>query len=308
MIAAALVVTSIALVLLAGAVELWWGATARQRQRASLGHLDSALPSRSQGEDTSGAAHNAPGKPDGLPWDALLQRAALPIGWQVPIVATALGLVVAWLTAHRIGSEWMALLSLALYSILVWLWLHRRAEKLQRQLLQQLPDFLDNMVRLSGIGNGLPMAFQQSTLQAIPPLRPLLDTALIYTRSGMDLDRALLQAARPYRVRTLDLLALVLGTSMRIGGRADQILQRMADFMRDQQQAQQELRSTTSETRGSAWVLGLLPPLCAMFMALINPDFFKPMFEQPLGHKLLLVALAMELFGAFLLYKLARSI
>jgi tight adherence protein B len=33
-----------------------------------------------------------------------------------------------------------------------------------------------------------------------------------------------------------------------------------------------------------------------------------PMFTQPLGHKVLLVALALELIGGTLLYRLARSL
>ena len=171
-----------------------------------------------------------------------------------------------------------------------------------------LPDFLENMVRLAGIGNSLSMAFQTATQQVAPPLRPLLDNALLYTRGGMDLDRALLQASRPYKLAAMETLAVVLGTSLRIGGRSDQILQRMSDFLRDIEQVQQELAATTSETRLSAWVIGLLPPVTALGMALFSPAFFRPMVELPAGHVLLCVALALEGLGAFLLYRLAKSL
>jgi len=78
--------------------------------------------------------------------------------------------------------------------------------------------------------------------------------------------------------------------------------------MRDLDQAQQELMATTSETRMSAWVLGLLPPISAVLMAITSPDFFQPILHEPLGHKLLLWALGLELIGGFLLYRLAKSI
>ncbi|MNN22611.1 hypothetical protein D3C81_1359750 [compost metagenome] len=71
---------------------------------------------------------------------------------------------------------------------------------------------------------------------------------------------------------------------------------------------QRELQATTSETRMSAWVLGLLPVVAAMMMALLSPDFFQPMFHDPLGKKVLLMAVAMEAIGAFLLYRLAKSL
>jgi tight adherence protein B len=82
----------------------------------------------------------------------------------------------------------------------------------------------------------------------------------------------------------------------------------MSDFMRDLEHAQHELKSVTSETRMSSWVLGLLPLLAGGFMMLTNPDFFQPMFHEPLGHKLLLIALSLEAVGAFLLYRLAKSL
>ena len=58
----------------------------------------------------------------------------------------------------------------------------------------------------------------------------------------------------------------------------------------------------------SAWVLGLLPVIAALFMALVSPEFFQPMFHDPLGKKILLVAVVMELGGGFLLYRLAKSL
>jgi tight adherence protein B len=140
------------------------------------------------------------------------------------------------------------------------------------------------------------------------PLRGVLDRAMVSVRAGLDLDRALQLAAQPYRIEALELLHVVLGTGMRLGGRADMILQRMSDFMRDLAQAKQELTAITSETRMSAWVLGLLPVVVATLMTLTNPAFFKPMFEQPLGHTMLLIALGLETVGALLLYRLAKSL
>lgn len=298
--------TSFVLLLLAAAILLWWDVPARLRQRASLSHVEVRLPSARAAAAT--AASTPPTSTGELPWDALLRRADLPTGWKMAIVLPGLGLILALLAVQRMGTPWIAPLVLALYAALLWLWLFRRIDRMKQKLLQQLPDFLDNMVRMTSVGNSLPMAFQSAAAQMVAPLRPLLDTTVIYSRGGLDLDQALLKAAKPYRIETLEILALVLGVSVRIGGRADQILQRMSAFLRDLQQAQQELAATTSETRASAWVLGLLPPVCICFMALLSPDFFQPMFQETLGLKLLALALAFECVGVFLLYKLAKSI
>ncbi|WNH52356.1 type II secretion system F family protein [Stenotrophomonas oahuensis] len=309
-----LLLCSAVLVLVAAAIELWWGAARRERQRASLQHTEQRLAAALPVTQLAGMSPRAPAAapaapaPAALPWDALLQRAGLRGGWTLPLVWLVSGLLLAWLAAARIGTAWMWPITLALFALVLGVWLSRRILGLQRRLLRQLPDFLDNLVRLTALGNSLQMAFQTASQQVPAPLRGLLDDTLSGARSGLDLDRALSQASRPYRLEVLDVLAVVLGVSIRIGGRSDQILQRMSDFMRDLEQAQQELMATTSETRMSAWVLGLLPPLCALLMAIASPDFFQPVLHAPLGHKLLGAALLLELIGGFLLYRLARSL
>ncbi|MFK2932334.1 type II secretion system F family protein [Dyella agri] len=240
--------------------------------------------------------------------DALCLRADLPVGWRTLLSLLLPGVLLAMLGAWRIGTAWAFPLLIVVYAIGLGLWLRARIERQRKRLARQLPDFLDAMVRLASIGNSLPMAFQSSAATVQMPLRAVLDRAIQSARSGMELDRALQLAAQPYRLNELDLLHVVLGTGMRMGGRADHILQRMSDFMRDLDQAQLELRAITSETRMSAWVLGLLPVVVAIFMTLVNPAFFHPMFTEPMGHRLLLMALGLELLGGFLLYRLARSL
>lgn len=306
-----LILLSVVSLLFAGAIELWWGSPLRQQQRKSLAHLEKSLaePSRVSLPPAAAAAIPSPvSNPGAWITDPLCLRAGLPTGWRVPVPLGLLGLILAALGAWRIGTAWALPVLLGAYAVMAWLWLRSRIEKLRKQLVRQLPDFLDAMVRLASIGNSLPMAFQTSAASVQMPLRAVLDQTMRSVRTGLDLDRALQLAAQPYRLEALDLLHVVLGTGVRMGGRADHILQRMSDFMRDLDHAQQELRAITSETRMSAWVLGLLPIVVAIFMSLLNPAFFHPMLTQPLGHKILLLAAAMEALGGFLLYRLAKSL
>jgi tight adherence protein B len=305
----ALALTSLALLLLAGAVELWWGTAARRQTRRSLAHIEQSLAGTMELNHPAVSTLPALAAPKGeLPSDALLLRAGLPTGWRVPAMVGVAGVAIALAGWWRVGSLWIVPLWLGVYATAVWLWLRMRMEKLQKQFIRQLPDFLDGIVRMSHIGNSLPMAFQATLSSIQPPLRIVLDRAMQSVRAGLDLDRALQLASKPYRIEELELLHVVLGTGMRMGGRADMILQRMSDFMRDLSQARQELKAITSETRMSAWVIGLLPVVTAVFLTLTDPAFFTPMFTQPLGHKFLLAALALEALGVVLLYRLARSL
>jgi len=300
-----LLLGSSALLLVAVAMGLWWGLATRVQQRAAADHAETRLSNpEAQRKADVPVSQRKPAQR----WAELLRRAGLPEAPRTFVLLITPGVLAGIGAGMRMNSVGFGLFAFALYLLAAWLWLQRRIEKIQQRLISQMPDFLENMVRMAGIGNSLSMAFQSATQNVDPPLRPILDSALSYTRAGMDLDRALQQAAQAYRLRPLEMLAVILGTSIRIGGRSDQILQRMSDFMRDLEEVQRELQATTSETRMSAWVLGLLPVIAAMMMALLSPDFFQPMFHDPLGKKVLLMALALEAAGAFLLYRLAKSL
>jgi tight adherence protein B len=125
-------------------------------------------------------------------------------------------------------------------------------------------------------------------------------------RSGHDIDKALMQAAQIYGVSELMLLASVMRLSVKYGGRADVVLERMAGFMRDREQAERELVALSAEVRLSAWVLGLLPLLMAAFILVTNPHYFATMVNDASGMKLLMGAFGLQVFGSFLLFRLAR--
>ncbi|CAM2155629.1 type II secretion system F family protein [Paraburkholderia tropica] len=181
-----------------------------------------------------------------------------------------------------------------------------RIERRRRKLVGQLPSFLDGIVRLIVLGNSVPAAFQAALVTTEAPLRECLDHVSRMLRSGVEIDRALYQVAQVYRARELEFVGSVLRLSVRYGGRADVMLERMSNFMRDLEQAQRELIAMSAETRLSAWVLGLLPIGIAGFLIVTNPSYFGSLWDDGSGRKLVYAAIGLQVFGGWLLYRLTR--
>ncbi|MBN3814479.1 type II secretion system F family protein [Paraburkholderia sp. Ac-20347] len=181
-----------------------------------------------------------------------------------------------------------------------------RIERRRRKLVGQLPSFLDGIVRLIVLGNSVPAAFQAALVTTEAPLRECLDHVSRMLRSGVEIDRALYQVAQVYRARELEFVGSVLRLSVRYGGRADVMLERMSNFMRDLEQAQRELIAMSAETRLSAWVLGLLPIGIAGFLIATNPRYFGSLWDDGSGRKLVYAAIGLQVFGGWLLYRLTR--
>ncbi|MGI4857315.1 MAG: type II secretion system F family protein [Janthinobacterium lividum] len=222
----------------------------------------------------------------------------------VQVGLTAMAAMPAGMLLGLAPAGFVALLAIVGTWFRLWLMISRR----HRRIVQQLPALLDALVRQVSLGTSLGSAFQQIAEQSPLPLRELVGRAAQLNRAGVELDAALKQTARVYGVAPLLTIGAVLGVSTRFGGRSDQILMRISDFMRDVEQAHQELLALSSETRISAWVLGVLPLTLVCGLMIFNNRFFAQMWRDPMGAKMLIGAAVLQITGSFLLYRLAKSV
>ncbi|MGG1943914.1 type II secretion system F family protein [Trinickia sp. NRRL B-1857] len=181
-----------------------------------------------------------------------------------------------------------------------------RAQRRRLAIVTQLPAFLDGIVRLVTLGNSVPAAFQAALQTTEAPLRECLDHVSRMMRAGVEIDRALAHVAIVYRAREFEFVGAVLRLSVKYGGRADVMLERMSAFMRDLEQAERELSAMSAETRLSAWVLVALPLLIGGFLIATNPAYFQAMWGDATGRRLICLAFGLQAVGGYLLYRMTR--
>lgn len=323
-----IIVAVVALLLAAAGLWLWQWAAARQSRTVAGRHLDAQMKERVVSEVAAydvARGRSAAGGLSGDPWanastaeaaavaarKGILGKLKLPQMLQgvvtVPVLAMAVvGDLVLCALALALGG-WLAagaafVVLAALGALVLWM----RMQKMKRTLVRQLPGFIDSMVRLITIGNSTHAAFQLSVATTKSPLREYMEGASSLVRAGVDLDQALNQMARNVDIEEMYLLASILGLGVRYGGRADVLLERVAGFMRDREQAEQELIAMSAETRLSAWILGLLPIVVGGAIMMLNPGHFNRMLGDSTGQTLIFSAAGLQLLGVFFLYRLAR--
>ncbi|SMF98578.1 type II secretion system F family protein [Burkholderia singularis] len=326
---AALWALAVALLCAAAALALWRrGQTHRERAHAARfvdsrlqpasrsGATPPAEPRRAAGTGGTGGTGGATGaKPvEGFArwrervadqWLNVSSRAGVP-EIRKPLTAFVAVIAVAGLWAGMRGgllamaAAWMA------GAAGVAFWLVARINRRRLRIVRQLPSFLDGIVRLVTLGNSVPAAFQATLQTTEQPLRDCLDHVSRLLRSGVEIDRAMFHVARLYQIDEFELVGSVLKLSVKYGGRADVMLDRMAVFMRDLEQAERELVAMSAETRLSAWVLSLLPVALGGFVIATNPGYFSAMWFDPTGRELVYLAFFLQLAGGYWLYRLAR--
>ncbi|MFM0278003.1 type II secretion system F family protein [Paraburkholderia sediminicola] len=336
----ALVFAALALLCAALALLLWQRGAQRKDQVSTERYIDSrmaaAMPA---GAGAGGLASGAVGNPRVAPARAAAASAAIvpqapaaDAGWleharylqarvrfmvrhamaragiarakgPVVIVGAITLLLCAW--AAIVGGLLAAGATLIACAMFVYFLLAMRANKRRQLIVRQLPLFLDGIVRLITLGNSVPAAFQTALQNTEAPLRECLDYVSRMLRTGVEIDRALSQVAVIYGVRELELVGAVLRLSVKYGGRADVMLDRMSSFMRDLEQAERELVAMSAETRLSSWVLAMLPIGIGGFLILSNPRYFASMWFDPSGRQLVYLAFGLQIAGAYFLYRLA---
>ncbi|THT99965.1 secretion system protein [Lampropedia puyangensis] len=313
---AVLLIVALAVILLA--LALWLFAQTRQKEQQqsvhrhlqqSLGRHTTASPSAAAfpGQPALAATAHSPFAHYPLTrWlDERFGMAAWGIHPRTLLILAITGLFLTVLAGAQAGLL-ASLLALACYSMLVSFLIWQRISKRRRKLVQQLPSFLDNMVRLITIGNSPHAAFQLAVLNVPEPLGEALEQANAMLSANPDLGNAMAQLERGWRLPEFGLLAAVFRMSVRYGGRADLVLERVCAYIRDRQAAERELHALSAEIRLSAWVLALLPIVVGGLIMVLNAGYFLQMWRDPSGQNMILLAAGLEAFGAFLLYRLAR--
>jgi len=306
--AAAWVLAASALAFMLGAVLLWRRAGQGQRRQATSVFLERQL---TQGRQ------NAPADDDNAPrtilqsgiehWDVLLRCAGLR---QTAGLYGAISLIlcIGVLLAAVLGGPVSAIVAAVMLLVAIYFYIWLRADRRRGRMFDQLPEMLDTMVRLITIGNSMAAAFQAASANTSEPLREVVEKAAHLSRSTQELDAALASVARQYGFEELRLLAAVVRVAQKYGGRSDVVLERIAAFMRDVAQARGELVAASAEIRLSAWVLALMPLGIACYIMLTNNAMFMDMWDDPLGFKMLMAALGLQVAGSYWLYRMTKSI
>jgi tight adherence protein B len=184
------------------------------------------------------------------------------------------------------------LLGSPLTVLVAWLILSSKRDKRRRAFADQLPDVLQLVVSSLRAGYGLPQALASMAEQADEPSRSEFQRVQFEARIGRDPSEALRGVAERMASADFDWVVAAIDINREIGGELAQILDHVAETIRERQRLHRQIRTLTAEGRLSAVVLTALPLVLFGILNVINPDYFGPLTR---GVGVLLVVLAVVL-------------
>lgn len=179
----------------------------------------------------------------------------------------------------------------------------RRAARRQR-FDTQIPDALRLISAALRAGHSPARAVQMLAEEMPPPASEEFALVLGEISLGVPAAAALARMSERVGSADWDLVAAAVTTQMQTGGNLAELLERIADTVRERVRVQAEIRTLTAESRLSAMILVALPPLLAGVLTLRDPHYFQPLLESGLGHKLIVGAVTGQALGTLVLRRM----
>jgi tight adherence protein B len=219
-------------------------------------------------------------------------------------LASAITLVLAVVTG-RVLAAWLVGVPIGVVAPFAYV-LAVRARR-SRRLSLQLPEALDMMARSLRAGHGVASGLELVATEMPPPIAVEFGRCFEELQLGSSFRDAVREL--PARAPTnfdLRIFATSLIIQHDTGGNLVEILDNIASTVRERIKFHGKLRAITTETRLSGYVLGALPFVCAVAIALFNPEYLRPLYTDSIGRAIVVIGLGLWALGGYWMRRLSQ--
>jgi tight adherence protein B len=172
--------------------------------------------------------------------------------------------------------------------------------------LEHLPDALDLMSRALSAGHAFSEAMYMVSAEMPEPIATEFRKTYEEQNLGLSLKLALENLTQ--RIPLLDLRMCVTAVLIQreTGGNLSEILEKVAYTIRERFRIMGDLKTLTTSSRMSAWLLCALPIFVTLVITAMNPDYMAVLWKDQRGHYLIATAMFLQVTGMLIVRKILR--
>ena len=191
-----------------------------------------------------------------------------------------------------------------LFAFLPYAYVSRKRTMRTRKFEEHFPEAIDLIARALRAGHALPTGLSMVADEIPPPVGT--EFKLLYDQQnfGLTLPDAMRNMAA--RVPVLDARFFVTAvlTQRDTGGNLAEVLDNLSAMIRERFKVKRQVRVISAHGRITGWVLSALPPSLAMVTLLINKDHLGTLTGDPLGQRMIIVAIVLQVIGTLIIRKI----
>ena len=130
-------------------------------------------------------------------------------------------------------------------------------------------------------GSSFLQSLEMVTREAQPPISTEFARVVREVSIGLPLEQALNNLTGRVKSSDLDLMATAIAIQYQVGGNLAEILDTIAETIRERVRIKGEIRTLTAQQRLSGYIVGFLPIGLLLFLMVAAPKFINPMFQIP---------------------------
>jgi tight adherence protein B len=186
------------------------------------------------------------------------------------------------------------------------LYLRNRRGRRLRTFEAGLPRAMELVANSMKAGQSVAQALSAVTDNAGPPLSEEFGLARREVELGASVDSALANMVKRMGSTDLRLMVMVITIQHSVGGDLPAILTTLADTMRQRAEMREEVLAATAQSRASSLIITLLPVSAAAFLYFLVPDYFRPMFTDPLGWVMIGICAGLLIIGNVIIRRITK--
>jgi tight adherence protein B len=235
-----------------------------------------------------------------------LERAGLPITAGEFLVGTAAAAFVGLIIGVILQSWIWALILAIVGGVLPYIILRRKETKRIEQLHEQLPDVLMILASSLRAGHSFLQALDTASKEVGEPSGPEFSRVVTEIRLGRNPHEALTSMAE--RIGTEEFKWAMLGINVQreVGGNLAEILDILAETVRDRDAVRRQVRVLSAEARLSMKIMIALPPLMEIYMVAVNRAYMSLLWTTRAGWIMIGAGLTLMAAGVFMMRKLVK--
>ena len=235
-----------------------------------------------------------------------LDQLHLPLG-AVDFAMRHLALVCGgWLVGSQLSGTTFGIALALAGAVAPRLWMKRaidkRRKKLEAQLDTALQTIANNMLATQSLVDG----FAAVAAHLEPPVAEEAAMVVKDIRVGARTEEALVSLTERCQSLHVDAVVTALTIGLRTGGDLGKVLKTIAGVVRETLRCEGLMASKTSEGRMSAWVMGAMPLAFTLAMHFVSPQWLEPLWNDVVGHVIVVLAALLTLVGMFAVLKISR--
>ena len=206
------------------------------------------------------------------------------------------------------GEPLRGLLLAVVAGVLPRLLISRRAGKRRRMFGDQLDGTLQLLAGSLRAGYGLTQALDAVAAESPAPTSDEFGRVVVETRLGRDFTDSLTALARRMESNDMRWVAEAIGIQREVGGDLAEVLDTLAETIRERSQIRRQVHALSAEGRISAVILIALPLVLALVISIINPLYLADLTGTSIGRTLIIVAVVLMVVGVIWLRRIIKVV